>query len=95
MNQFPPAFWSISVAEMLQKFETAKEGLLSFFLHEPVDAFIILSIIFASGLLGFWQERSATNAVEKLLAIVQVKAAVLQDGHPKKFPSKRLCPGIS
>jgi len=24
-----------------------------FFLHEPVDVFIILSIIFASGLLGF------------------------------------------
>ena len=29
---------------------------LSFFLHDPVDAFIILSIVFASGLLGFWQE---------------------------------------
>jgi Mg2+-importing ATPase len=27
MNQLPPAFWSISVAEMLRQLETAKEGL--------------------------------------------------------------------
>jgi hypothetical protein len=27
MNQLPPAFWSISVTEMLQKLETAKDGL--------------------------------------------------------------------
>src|SRR5512143_2568036 len=48
---------------------------LSFFLHDPIDAFIILTIVIASSLLGFWQERSATNAVEKLLSIVQIKAA--------------------
>ena len=68
---------------------------LSFFLHDPVDAFIILTIVLVSGLLGFWQERSATNAVEKLLAIVQINAAVLRDGGPKTFPSKRLSPEIS
>ena len=45
---------------------------LSFVLRDPVDAFIILTIVLVSGLLGFWQERSATNAVEKLLAIVQI-----------------------
>ena len=43
---------------------------LSFFLHDPVDALIILSIILVSGLLGFWQEHSASDAVEKLLSIV-------------------------
>src|ERR1051326_424155 len=41
---------------------------LSFFLHETVDAFIILAIVLVSGLLGFWQERGASNAVEKLLS---------------------------
>jgi Mg2+-importing ATPase len=105
MNQFPPAFWSISVNEILQKLETKKEGLtdveaqkrltiygsnllkskkrsdwvtllisqfkspiililffatgLSFFLHDKVDALIILVIVLASGLLGFWQEHGA------------------------------------
>ena len=66
---------------------------LSFFLHDPVDALIILTIVLVSGLLGFWQERSATNAVEKLLAIVQIKAAVLRDGGPNEIPVEEIVPG--
>ncbi len=66
---------------------------LSFFLHDPVDAFIILAIVFISGLLGFWQERGAANAVEKLLAIVQVNATVLRDGGPKDIPVEEIVPG--
>ena len=54
---------------------------LSFFLHDPVDAIIILSIVLISGLLGFWQERGASNAIAKLLSIVQIKAAVMRDGN--------------
>ena len=66
---------------------------LSFALRDPVDALIILTIILVSGLLGFWQERSATNAVEKLLAMVQIKAAVLRDGGPKDIPVEEIVPG--
>ncbi len=66
---------------------------LSFFLHERVDVFIILAIVFVSGLLGFWQERGAANAVEKLLAIVQIKAMVLRDGRPKEIPVEEIVPG--
>lgn len=36
---------------------------LSFFLHDPADALIILMIVFVSGLLGFWQEWGAADAV--------------------------------
>jgi P-type Mg2+ transporter len=56
---------------------------LSFFLHETVDAVIILTIVTISGLLGFWQEHSASNAVKKMIALVQIKTTVLRDG--KKF----------
>jgi Mg2+-importing ATPase len=66
---------------------------LSFFLHDSVDAIIILGIVLASGLLGFWQERGATNAVAKLLAIVQIKAAVLRDGASKEVPVEAIVPG--
>src|SRR5512135_1190667 len=66
---------------------------LSFFLHDPLDAFIIVSIVLVSGLLGFWQERGAKNAVEKLLAIVQIKASVLRDGDPKDIPVEEIVPG--
>src|SRR5437016_1793276 len=66
---------------------------LSFLLHEPVDAFIILAIVLISGLLGFWQERGASNAVVKLLSIVRIKAAVLRDGTVKEIPAEEIVPG--
>ncbi|MFA5972447.1 MAG: magnesium-translocating P-type ATPase [Lentimicrobiaceae bacterium] len=67
--------------------------LLSFFLHDPVDALIILSIVMVSGLLGFWQEHSASNAVKKLLTIVQIKAEVLRDGKSKEISVEEIVPG--
>jgi len=66
---------------------------LSFFLHEPVDAFTILAIVLLSGPLGFWQERGASNAVEKLLSIVRITAAVLRDGSVKEIPVEEIVPG--
>jgi Mg2+-importing ATPase len=66
---------------------------LSFFLHDPVNALIILAIVLASGLLGFWQEHSASSAVEKLLAIVQIKATALRDGKPQDIPVEEIVPG--
>src|SRR4249920_2115064 len=66
---------------------------LSFFLHDPVNALIILTIVLVSGLLGFWQEHSATNAVEQLLAMVQIKATVLRDGSPHEIPVEEIVPG--
>jgi Mg2+-importing ATPase len=66
---------------------------LSLFLHNLVDASIIFAIVLVSGLLGFWQEYSATNAVAKLLAIVQIKVAVLRDGKEKEIPIEEIVPG--
>ncbi len=66
---------------------------LSFFLHNLVDASIILTIVIVSGLLGFWQEHGATNAVAKLLAIVQIKASILRDGKEQEIPIENIVPG--
>ncbi len=66
---------------------------LSFFLRDPVDASIILSIVLVSGLLGFWQERGASKAVERLLSIVQIKVAVLRDGLSKEISVEQVVPG--
>jgi P-type Mg2+ transporter len=68
-------------------------GALSFFLGDSVNAAIILTIILISSLLGFWQERGAANAVEKLLAIVQTKATVFRDGTQKEIPVEKIVPG--
>ena len=66
---------------------------LSLFLGDHIDAGIILGIVLVSGLLGFWQERGATNAVEKLLAIVQVQATVLRGGKSIDIPVEKIVPG--
>jgi len=66
---------------------------LSLFLHNYIDASIILSIVILSGLLGFWQEYSASNAVAKLLAMVQIKVAVLRNGKEIEIPIENIVPG--
>jgi P-type Mg2+ transporter len=58
---------------------------ISLFLHDTTDAAIILAIVLASGLLGFWQERGAAGAVDKLLSLVEVKAQVLGMAPPTRF----------
>jgi len=68
-------------------------AVLSFFLHDAADALIILSIVFVSGLLGFFQERGASNAVAKLLAIVQTKVQALRDGKQQEVPLEDIIPG--
>ena len=68
-------------------------AILAFFLHDPTDGIIILGIVIISGLLGFWQERGAADAVGKLLALVEVKARVLRDGEAKEIPTEKVVPG--
>lgn len=68
-------------------------AVLSIFLQDALDAIIILTIVLISGLLGFWQERGASNAVEKLLALVQVKATVLRDSQSEEIPNEEVVPG--
>jgi len=68
-------------------------AVLSIFLKDAADAILILTIVIISGLLGFWQERGASNAVEKLLALVQVKATVLRDGQSQEISNKEVVPG--
>jgi Mg2+-importing ATPase len=66
---------------------------LSFFLHDPADAAIILTIVVISGLLGFWQEYSASDAIKKLLAVVQINATVIRDGKQQDVHSEDIVPG--
>ncbi len=66
---------------------------LSFYLEDRTDAFIIVAIVLASGLLGFWQERGAAGAVDKLLALVHLRVTVLRDGKAVEIPIEEVVPG--
>ena len=66
---------------------------LSFFLGDVTDTVIIVTIILISSLLGFWQEKGAADAFEKLLSSVEVKSTVLRDGEGKEIPVEQIVPG--
>src|SRR5690348_2547710 len=53
--------------------------ILSAILGERSDTLIISFIILATGLLSFWQELNANNAVESLRRLVEVKHTVLRE----------------
>jgi len=66
---------------------------LSAFLRDPADAAIIIVIVLISGLLGFWQEKGAVDALEKMLAIVKIKTTVLRDSSEQDIALEDVVPG--
>ncbi|MDH7498690.1 MAG: HAD-IC family P-type ATPase, partial [Syntrophomonadaceae bacterium] len=66
---------------------------LSFLVQDPANAAIILAIVLVSGLLGFWQEKGASEAMERLLARVEVTARVRRDGAVVAVPVEDVVPG--
>lgn len=68
-------------------------SILSFFLSDVTDGVIILIIILISGLLSFWQERSASKAMQQLQSIVVAKTTVRRDGQEMELPDEQLVPG--
>lgn len=68
-------------------------AIVSLFLQDRTDATLILAIVLASGVLGFWQEYNATDAVAKLRALVDTKARVLRDGYEVVVSLAEVVPG--
>jgi H+-transporting ATPase len=60
--------------------------------HWP-DFGIILVLLLANGVVGFWEEREAGNAIEALKAKLAVKARVIRDGKWVNPASRELVPG--
>ncbi|GAB2984164.1 magnesium-translocating P-type ATPase [Mucilaginibacter puniceus] len=62
-------------------------------LRDKADSVIILAIVLISGVLGFWQEKGAANAVSKLMKMVQLNCIVIRDGQMLNVPSVTIVPG--
>jgi Mg2+-importing ATPase len=60
---------------------------------EWVDATIVLAIVLGSSILGFLQEYTASNAVEKLRSQVTIRSNVLRGGQSQTLPSEQVVPG--
>ena len=77
-----PIPWMIEVAVILS-------GVVG---HWP-DFFIILLLLVANGVVGFWEEREAGNAIAALKAQLAVNARVKRDGKWVTPPARELVPG--
>ena len=77
-----PIPWMIEIAVILS-------GVVG---HWP-DFFIILLLLVANAVVGFWEEKEASNAIEALKAKLAVKARVKRDGKWINPPARELVPG--
>lgn len=68
-------------------------SIISAFVGEWTDAFIVIAVVFGSTMLGFVQEYRASNAVEHLRTQVTIKTSVLRDGKRQLIPSEQVVPG--
>ncbi|MFZ3321186.1 MAG: plasma-membrane proton-efflux P-type ATPase [Usitatibacter sp.] len=77
-----PIPWMIEIAVILS-------GVVG---HWP-DFFIILLLLLANGVIGFWEEREAGNAIAALKAKLAIRARVKRDGKWINPPARELVPG--
>ena len=68
-------------------------AVLTFLSSDNVDGLIITSIVLLSSLLGFWQEATSARTIEKLLAMIRVRAAVVRGGSEYEVPIEDIVPG--
>jgi H+-transporting ATPase len=67
--------------------------ILSGVVQHWADFFIILLLLMANGVVGFWEERQAGNAIAALKAKLATKARVKRDGKWVTPPARDLVPG--
>ncbi|MDK2830931.1 plasma-membrane proton-efflux P-type ATPase [Methanolobus sp. WCC1] len=77
-----PIPWMIEIA-----------ALLSAFIQRWEDFAIISILLILNGVVGFWQENKADNAIELLKSKMALQARVLRDGKWKLLPARELVPG--
>ncbi|MDK2825305.1 H+-transporting ATPase [Methanolobus vulcani] len=77
-----PIPWMIEIA-----------ALLSAFIQRWEDFAIISILLILNGVVGFWQENKADNAIELLKNKMALRARVLRDGKWITLPARELVPG--
>ena len=77
-----PIPWMIEAAVILSAID-----------HHWPDFIIILVLLFANAVVGFWEEYQAGNAIEALKAKLAIKAKVKRDGKWTVVVSRELVPG--
>jgi len=77
-----PIPWMIEIA-----------ALLSAYLHHWADLIIILVLLLINGLVGFFEEFQASNAIAALKKNLSLKSLVKRDGQWREIETAKLVPG--
>ena len=67
--------------------------ILSAFLGDTSDVFIILFIVVSTALMSFFQERNASRVVEKLLSMIALKSSVFRDSKLSEINNNQVVEG--
>ncbi len=85
-------FCSAVLMFSLAYYDAMSEG-APFSITDSPDGCIIVFILIASGLLGFWQELSAADAVARLMGMIETKATVIRGGKEVAVALNEVVPG--
>lgn len=66
---------------------------LSWVLQKYTDLFIVAGLLVLNAIIGFYEEKRASDAVEELKRKLQVNARVVRDGEWRTVPARELVPG--
>ena len=67
--------------------------IISFIMHEKIDAIVILAILTVNAIIGFIQEFNAEKGIEALKKLAGLKALVIRDGTEQEIDSSEVVPG--
>jgi len=68
-------------------------ALISFFLGEHIDVYVILAAVIVNVSVGFVQENKAQTALHKLSQLAAPKVRVIRNGRELIMPARQLVPG--
>src|SRR5438128_10602102 len=87
LSAFLPYFWG-PIAWMIEA-----AGLMALIVGDWGDLTIITSLLLFNALLGFWEEREASNALDALTSSLAFKARVLRGGEWQQVDARPLVSG--
>lgn len=71
----------------------AAAAIITFLLHRYSDSIVIGLVIIANALIGYFQEISADNALDKIKELLVSENYVIRDGQKVELPSRELVTG--
>lgn len=68
-------------------------ALVSYFLSDMIDAYVILAAVFLNVVIGYFQENKAQDALLKLKKVIVTQALVIRNAKEKLIATRDLVPG--